>query len=435
MSNLSRFRKVCPAAGTFSKDPRAFWGDDSTAHPQFLAFGEGAYVTAESGGKYLDRICALGANLLGYGNQEWIQSVMQWTVRGASFSLPTMLECEVAEFLINILGKHVSGWSSDDLQVRFFKTGSECTTAAVRLARAVAGRDLILRCKDSYLGWGDTFIATIPPAHGIPYSYREDTILFKYGQDIKEISDEVAANYNPGKSMFAIPQSEFFPACVVLEQGLYNPPEDWYVSLRKWCDDNNVLLILDETASGFRYGLGGAAERFNIQPDLACYGKALGNGVAIAALVGRKEYMEWFGRKDPVFCSGTFCGETLGLAGAKATLEIITREPVMEHLAIIGGALRVGLTDAFKDTPVKVIGHDVRHILQWPDDQWHAYVVREMAKRGILLNRPNYSTYAHTIEDARKTITAAQEIVDNWKKNGLPEYSESCLPRVLFRNR
>ena len=363
---------------------------------------------------------------------------------GTSFSLPTMLELETAELLVDVLGNHVPSWSPDDIQVRFTKTGTECTTAAVRLARAVTGRDSLLRCKDSYLGWGDTFIATTPPAFGIPKAYAYDIELFEFGKRVDNLTLNWDATKKLIKSAFLreLDESEkntYMPSAVVLEQGIIDPPAGWYDSLRKWCDEYGALLILDETASGFRYGLGGAAERFGIKPDLACYGKALGNGVAISALVGRREHMQWFARNDPVFVSGTFFGETLGLAGAKATLEFMLKNDVIGHLSKIGGALQAGLTDAFKDTPVSVIGHDVRHILKWPNtpegDQWHAHICREMAKRGILMNRPNLGTWSHTMEDVEKTVQAAQEIVIDVKKNGLPEYLDEQRPWVLFRSR
>ena len=426
MNELERYRHVCPAASTFSKDIRCWAGDNPDFHPQFIVDATDARVWGNDHRAYLDWVCALGAIILGYGNWSWNKAMIEAHTAGGSFSLPHIMELEVAEKLVNVLGTHVPSWSPDDLQVRFLKTGSECTEAAVRLARAVTGRNLILRCSDSYLGWGDAFIATTPPGYGIPPYYAWDTVLFKYGQDPNTfLNDDKIGELNH------VPITALGkPACIILEQGLTDPPEGWYGALRVWCDKSSALLILDETASGFRYGLGGAAERFNIMPDLACYGKALGNGAAIAALVGRREYISWFGRIDPVFVSGTFFGELFGLYGASAVLDTFNEDSV-KHLQTIGGALKNGLTRVLLGTGNEVVGHDVRHIIKWASDEWHAYLVKGLADNGILMNRPNYSTLAHNLDDVKYTVDVVVELVSR----GLPEIPKSHLPRVLFQNR
>ncbi len=430
---LSRFRTVLPAAATFSKDPHAFWGDDENAKPNFLERGEGAIVTDTNGKKYIDWICALGANILGYDYKDFNDVVFEQAIKGASFSLPTRLEYEVAEKLVRILGINVPGWLPENLMVRFTKTGSECTEAAVRLARAVTGRSLILRCSDSYLGWGSTFIATTPPALGIPSYYAWNTVLFKYGQEPDTFLNDDKIN-----ELDHIPISTLGkPACVILEQGLAEPPKGWYSRLRSWCDQQECLLILDETASGFRYSLGGAAQAWDIRPDLATYGKALGNGIAISALVGFREYMEWFGRVSPVFVSGTFHGETLGLIAASYVLDVLSQdeEKCYDHLTSIGASLFTGLSRAFLDTQYKMVGHSVRSIIQWPSDKHHGYFVRAMARRGILINRPNYTTLSHTQEMVDKTVEAALDVIDHMTTERLGMITPEKEPRVLFRNR
>ena len=405
---------ILPAAATFSKDWRMFLGEGN--QPFFIDHGKGAYLYGTDGNKYLDWICALGANILGYADDRWVSAIIKEVVKGTSFPLQTRLEYEVAELLVNTLKPRVPGWADKSLGVRFLKTGTECTNAAIRLARAVTGRDLIFKCRQSYLGWADWWIVTTPPAHGIPKDIAYHVDQFDFNDD-----EFFEANYTKA-------------ACVILEQGLEDPNNNFYSAMRRFCDRTGALLILDETASGFRYALGGAAECFNIMPDLATYGKALGNGVSIAALVGHSEYMDWFGRRDPVFVSGTFFGETTGLAGAKVVLETLT-ETSISHLWNVGLGLMKELQIRFKMTPIKVVGHPCRFILQWPNDQWHAYVVRSMLEHFILLNRPNMTTLAHTMDDVMLTSNAAQDLVRDWQRNGLPEYKEEELPMVLFRNR
>lgn len=427
-------RNILPAAGTFSKDTRAFWGTDPDAQPREAVLGLGSRVLCNDGKWYTDWIGALGANLLGYQYEGFNEHVAHHTVGGNSFSLPTQLEYKVAEQLVDTLGLYVPGWLTDDLMVRYAKTGTECTMAAVRLARAVTGRDLILRCSDSYLGWSDTFIATTPPALGVPGSYKIDTRLFKYGQDPDTFSDAIRKEQEYDEDNgYSYKPDWYLPACVILEQGLAEPPDGWYKKLRKWCDDNGTLLILDETASGFRYGLGGAAEKWNIEPDLATYGKALGNGYSIAALVGKVEYMEWFARQSPVFVSGTFCGEVSGLAAANFVLNVLNKPRAYETPLWVGGLLLSGLKDIFSKTPYQVVGHDARFIILWPSDEYQAWFLRGMAQRGVLCNRPFYTSFSHTVDDVDKTLSAAQEVIDT-----MPEtfnYKSWQLPRVLFRNR
>lgn len=433
MNELERYRRVCPAASTFSKDIRCWAGDNPDFHPQFIVDAIDARVFDTNRKSYLDWVCALGAIILGYGNWSWNKAMIEAHTAGGSFSLPHIMELEVAEKLVNVLGTHVPSWTPDDLQVRFLKTGSECTEAAVRLARAVTGRSLILRCADSYLGWGDSLLATTSPAYGIPKIYATDYLitLFRFGQEPDTFLTKLDEQVKCAQSMNNFCWDELNkPACVILEQGLVDPPTGWYNSLRSWCNERGALLILDETASGFRYGLGGAAERFSIMPDLACYGKALGNGAAIAALVGRREYMSWFGRIDPVFVSGTFFGELFGLYGANAVLDTFNEDGV-KHLQTIGGALKEGLTRVLAGTGNEVVGHDVRHIIKWASDSWHAYLVKGLADNGILMNRPNYSTLAHNLDDVKYTVDVVAELVSR----GLPEIPKEYLPRVLFRNR
>jgi glutamate-1-semialdehyde 2,1-aminomutase len=426
MTYIERFRAVLPAAATFSKDPRCYVGDDNTE--LFATDGNGQFVFLNDDyDSYIDWVCSLGANILGYKNEHWLKAMHDAVDDGASFSLPTRLEVETAELLVDTVRNHVPGWSDKQLQVRFAKTGSECTEAAVRLARAVTGRDLVLKCRSSYLGWGNDWISVTPPAYGIPSNVADNIEQFVFNDE--------CYFYESNYTLEQVMREKGFPACVILEQGLEDPNQEFYPQMRRFCDRNNTLLILDETASGFRYELGGAAERFNIMPDLVCYGKALGNGVAISALVGPKEYLSWFGRTDPVFVSGTFCGETLGLAGAKATLEFMRDNDVVVHLKKIGSALYDGLTDAFAYTPVKVIGHDVRSIIQWPSDEWHAFIVRGMLDNHIILNRPNYATWSHDLDDVEDTVKVARNLAEEWQKNGLPEYKSEQFCRTLFKNR
>ena len=402
-----------PIAATFSKDS-TFFGHNFPV--QYLTDGDGARVKANNGKWYLDWVSGLGAILLGYGNVELDSAVILQVRRGAGFSLPHYLEYETAEKLTDLLGKQIVHWSANDLQVRWVKTGSDACNAAVRLARAASGKKIVLN--QGYHGWGENFVSVTPPAHGIipevsgymlPLVWNDFDSLMQYDD-----RDDIAA--------------------IIVEQPLEEPGYDWYAVLRRFCDEHQALLIIDEVVTGFRYALGGATEKYGIEPDLICLGKSLGNGYPIAALVGPCEYMNWFSRNDPVFVSSTNAGDAVSLMAANKFLDIWPRSGNLEHVWQIGEQLRVGLLDA----GWQVLGNPPRSIQVFDNDYQKAFFTLEMAKRGILMNRPNVPNLAHTESDVRMTLTAARSINTEMHELGLGGLQERIgeqLPTVLFRKR
>src|SRR3989337_1274427 len=151
-----------------------------------------------------------------------------------------------------------------------------------------------------------------PPALGIPHNYKKDAFTF---------------DFNAPSSLNAFSFRDDL-AAVMLEQGIVEPRVDWYEFLRTFCNKTGALLILDEVVTGLRYGLGGVAEKYQVKPDIITMGKALGNGFPISVVVGRKEYMDWFSRTNPIFCSSTHWGEAVSLAAADAMLDIWYQQEV-----------------------------------------------------------------------------------------------------------
>jgi glutamate-1-semialdehyde 2,1-aminomutase/spore coat polysaccharide biosynthesis protein SpsF len=189
-------------------------------------------------------------------------------------------------------------------------------------------------------------------------------------------------------------------------------------------------LILDEVVTGLRYGLGGAAELYGIQPDIICMGKALGNGVPISCMVGHREYFDWFSRNDPVFVSSTHFGNPLGLAAADAVLNIWGEEQV-DQIWEIGKKLMFALEAA----GLRVKGDPPRSLLQFDNPYDRAYFIVGMRDRGILMNRPNIPNLAHTEADVEMTEKAALEITTEMKRIDTEELMRDRLPRVLFEGR
>lgn len=406
--------------GTFSKSPLA-WGFE----PELCVVDAyGATLKLSDGREYLDWVSGLGSNLLGYGNFNQHYSKMlerQLWLGGGSLSLPHKLEYQVADKLAQLLQANVPGWQGQKLGVRFAKTGSDVTTMAVRLARAITDKSGILTVKGGYHGWGDWTIARTPPAHGITDTETLYTHDFKF--------NDVASLYRAADIL-----KDFGLAAVITEQGLEKPNDHFYDEIRVFCDNNKCLFIMDEIVTGFRYGLGGACEFYGIEPDLVCMGKAMGNGLPISVLIGHKDYMDWFTRIDPVFCSSTFWGESFGLAAADAVLDEWTGDKV-QYIWESGKRLINGLTE----TGWNIIGDPPRSLLVFNNPEHQAFFIQAMREEGILMNRPNFPTLAHTIREVDKTIEVARVIrtrLDTLIERGaLNARVKGKLPRILFSNR
>lgn len=405
-------KNVVPTAGTFSKHP-SFWGKDF--QPEYLVEGRGASVKGNNGVWYLDWVSGLGANLLGHCNIGWESYVNMYLRQGVSFSLPTQLEYEVAEQLVTLLGQHITHWQDTPLQVRWVKTGSDACDAAVRLARAVTGKTLILNL--GYHGWDDAFIAGSPPALGIVPELANHIGQIEFN-NLASL-EKYAGNTNI--------------AAVIVEQGLVEPSSNWYSSLRKFCDEHQALLIVDEVVTGIRYARGGACEIYNIKPDLVCLGKALANGLALGALIGPEEYLSWFSRVSPVFVSSTNVGETVALAGSKWLLNYIADGKYLSHLQQVGNALLTGLADA----GCNILGNYARSLIMFSNNVERGFFIANMRDQGVLINRPNFVTMSHTLSDVKKTVTAAENALRDLASTSTDDWTEweSREPFVLFRNR
>lgn len=402
-----------PIAATFSKDS-SFFGKNFPA--TYFTEGRGARVKDNTGRWLLDWISGLGATILGHGNVGFEQHVNMFLRKGIAFSMPHELEYKVAEQLTSLLSRHVPGWQSEKLQVRWLLSGSDACNAAVRLARAITGKSKIMDF--GYHGWHDTFVGATPPAHGLKQS---DVIKFEIG------NYEKFNNVNPEEI-----------AAVIMEIGLVSPDTEWYTFIRNWCTKNNVLLIIDEVVTGLRYARGGACELYNIKPDLVCMGKALGNGAPIAALIGKAEHMAWFDPRqrhnnDPVFVSSTNIGNTIGLAAANWMLSYVRDGKYLKHIWDYGELLRNGLSGV----GIVVHGNAPRHVIVWQSDGYKAFFINRMHESGILINRPNFVNMAHNLDDIDFTIEVAAQIDNEW--SGLTNLNkkvwEDNAPLIMFRNR
>jgi len=390
----SRAVKVIPAGTqTLSKGPDQFvFG----ATPRYLERGLGSHVWDVDGNEYIDYPMALGPILLGYGFRPVIDAVVERLNKGSTFTLMHPLEVELAELLTEVIPCAE--------MVRFAKNGSDVTSAAIRVARACTGREHIAYC--GYHGCQDWYAVTTPRNRGIPAFTRELIHSFEYNrlETLTALFDEY-----PGQI-----------ACVIMEVPGSDPvinlktKRNFLQDVARLCRSKGALFILDEMVTGFRYSLGGAGELFDVVPDLACFGKGMGNGMAVSALVGKTDFMKSL---NEVFFSMTFSGDTTGLAAAKATIEFIRREPVLEHIWEKGARLHKGLKSAAKEwgLDVEVSGRPPRAGLTFKnelgdaDPLMRSLFLQETVKRGVLFGGPLFISYSHSDSDIDRTIEVAYE--------------------------
>ncbi|GGV03763.1 glutamate-1-semialdehyde 2,1-aminomutase [Streptomyces litmocidini] len=305
-------------------------GDDQ--YPENLApvisHGRGAHVWDVDGNRYVEYGSGLRSVSLGHAHPRVVEAVRREIDRGSNFVRPSILEAEAAErFLATVPTAEM---------VKFAKNGSDATTAAVRLARAVTGRTRVALCADHpFFSVDDWFIGTTPMSAGIPAT--DLTVTFPYG-DLP--ATEQLLSRHEGEI-----------ACLILEPAAHTePPPGYLAGLRALADRHGCVLVFDEMITGFRWSEAGAQGLYGVVPDLSTFGKALGNGFAVSALAGRRDLMERGGLRhsdDRVFLLSTTHGaETHSLAAAMAVQTTYTEEGVTARLHALGERLAAGVRAA-----------------------------------------------------------------------------------------
>jgi len=384
-----RARELIPGGSqTMSKGPTQ-WAQGIA--PGYLRRGRGARVQDVDGRWYLDFPMALGPIILGYAHPAVDLAIREQLSDGIVFTLPHPLELEVAERVVEMV--------PNAERVRFAKSGSDVTSAAIRLARAITGRERVLAC--GYHGWHDWYIGSTSWHAGVPSAVRELTETVSWG-DLRQL--RATLDRRAGEV-----------AAVIIEPaGISEPTSDYLQGVVDLAHRHGALAIFDEVITGFRLAPGGAQERYWVSADLVCLGKALGNGMPIAALAGPASTMDAL---EGVFFSGTHGGETLSLAAALATLDVLESETVHKHLWHLGTRLQEGVRAAIRHAglgdwivcggaaPWTIV--NVREPAfagtALPDK---TLIQQEMLKRGVLYNGSNFVCSAHTEDDIDEAIAA-----------------------------
>ncbi len=308
---FARASEVIPlACQTYSKSHQQWVRG---ASPLFLDKGKGCRVDDPDGNSYIDYVLGLLPVVLGYGDPDVDGAIVAQLAKGISFSLASPLELELAELLRERIPCAE--------MVRFGKNGSDATTAAIRLARAQTGRDKVIAL--GYHGWHDWYIGTTTRHLGVPQAVRDLSVTLPFGNE-QAVEDLLRRD------------GDQFAAIILEPTGAHVPPPGYLERLRELTCHYGIVLIFDEIITGFRIARGGAQERLGVVPDLACFGKAMANGMPISAVVGSARLMR--GMED-IFFSGTFGGEALSLAAAIATIRKLDVTDGINRLWRRGAAL------------------------------------------------------------------------------------------------
>lgn len=418
---LVRSQKVIPGgAQTFSKGHNQYV---QGVAPVFLQSGKGCRVWDVDGNEFIDYVQGLLPNILGYANDRVNRAVTAQLADGHSFTLPHPIEVQLAERLIYLIPCAE--------MVRFGKNGSDATSGAIRAARAFTGRERIACC--GYHGWQDWYIGTTTRNAGVPQAVRDLTHPFVYN-DLPSL-----------EKLFEQHHNEF--AAVIMEPFNFQEPRPGFLQgVKDLSHKHGALLIFDEICTGFHFGLGGAQRLFGVIPDLACFGKAMGNGFPISCVVGSSEVMKIF---EEIFFSFTFAGEVGSMAAAMAVLDVLECTDALARLEENGRMLLDGVNTMAKEAGLgnrlTAVGRPQWSLLKFREaDGTDSPLLKnlfqqEAIKRGILLLTTHNMTAAHDSQAIQQTLEAYAEVIKilaGWLQDRNPaRFLEGPMSQPVFRVR
>ncbi len=386
--------------------------------PIFISRAEGSRIYDVDGNSYVDYVGSWGPMILGHCHPKVVEAIRRTAGDGASFGAPTALEIDLAEMVCEAY--------PNIEKVRMVSSGTEATMSAIRLARGYTGRDKILKFDGCYHGHADSLLVKagsgaatfgVPTSPGVPADFAKHTLTATYN-DLEDVKAMVAAN--PGQI-----------ACIILEpiagnMGCVPPRPGFLEGLRQLCDQEGIVLIIDEVMTGFRVAYGGAQERYGVRGDLVCLGKIIGGGLPVGAFGGKKEIMEKLSPEGGVYQAGTLSGNPLAMSAGIATLKLLKEEGFYQRIEEKSAYLEKGLLEAAKLSPVptcweRVGGMFCTFFHPGPvhsfadaaksDTQTFGKFFRAMLESGVNLApsqfEAGFMSAAHSTDDLDRTIEAA----------------------------
>ena len=393
------------------------------ANPLFIQRAEGSRVFDADGNAYIDYVGSWGPMILGHRHPEVLAAIQGVLERGTSFGAPTDLETELAEMVVEAV-------PSVEM-VRMVNSGTEATMSAIRLARGVTGRDLLIKFDGCYHGHADTLLVAagsgvatlgIPGSPGVPQAFVQKTLSLPYN-DVERVTNVVSKNGDKIAAIIVEP--------VAGNMGLVPPEEGFLQTLRKLTQDHGIILIFDEVMTGFRVAYGGAQALYGIMPDITCMGKVIGGGLPVGAYGGKREIMREIAPEGPVYQAGTLSGNPVAMAAGIATLKSLQESGFYEILEARSAMLEAGLREAVRKAGLPAVTNRVGSMLglfftekrvsdfagaQTSDLTMFAKYFKGMLERGNYLAPSQYEALfvssAHNEGDVQATILAAKVAFD-----------------------
>ena len=380
-----RAKKVIPGGNMLlSKRSEMFLPDQ---WPAYFSHTKGCKVWDLDGNEFIDMsLMSVGTNILGYSHPEVYAAVLECIKKGNMSTLNCAEEVLLAEKLVEM-----HPWAE---MARFARTGGEANAISIRIARAATGREKIALC--GYHGWHDWYLATnlrqdnklaehlLPglEAKGVPKSLEGTVEAFSFNK-LDQLKEIVSRNNL---------------AAIKMEVQRSKPPDAGFLkAIRELCNENSIVLIFDECTSGFRETYGGIHLKYGIEPDIAVFGKALGNGYAITSVIGKRSVME---EAQNTFISSTFWTERIGPTAALKTLEIMQKEKSWEKITSIGNYLRRGWEMIAKDNDLPITISGIPSLSSFTFNSknsliFKTLITQEMLKRGYLASNACYTCIDH----------------------------------------
>jgi len=319
--------------------------------PFFVERGEGAYLFDTEGRRYVDYVLSWGPLILGHAHPVVTEALERQLGRGTSYGAPTEAEVELAERIVRLVPTVE--------MVRLVNSGTEATMTALRLARAATGRPLLLKFTGCYHGHADAFLVAagsgvatlgLPDSPGVPQAVAAETLVLPFN-DLAAVETLFGTRGDDISSVFVEP--------VVGNSGLIPPVEGFLEGLRTITERHGALLVFDEVMTGFRVALGGAQERYGIEPDLTTLGKVIGGGLPVGAFGGRRDLMEQIAPAGPVYQAGTLSGNPLATAAGNAQLRYLEEEDPFGDLTHAAERLSRGVVSALTEAGIPATGCSV----------------------------------------------------------------------------
>ena len=400
----SRAKEIIPGGTQLLSKRPEMWAPNQW--PSYYSKAKGCEVWDLDGNHYYDMsIMGVGANVLGYANDEVDAVAKEAICNGGMCTLNAPEEVYLAEKLLEL-----HPWAD---MVRYAKAGGESMSMAARIARAHTGKDVVLVC--GYHGWHDWYLSAnlvkgdpladvhlkgLEPA-GVPRGLAGTNIIFHYNniEEFEKIVDENRGNI----------------AAVIMEPIRNDDPLPGYLErIRKITEDEGIVLVFDEITSGFRICAGGSHLKLGVNPDIAVFAKGMTNGYPIAAVVGKREVMQ---AAQDTFISSTFWTERIALAAAVKSIECYQKYNVSEWQIHVGTRIKVGWIEAAKKAGINISTNGILPLIHFGFEYedtlaYKTFFTQEMLEEGFLAATGVYASLAHTDEIIDKYIEACERVFE-----------------------